>query len=63
MRPWRTQTVVLILTLLSGCGGGSTTVREILGLATLSGTAAGGAAIVGTVQIYDSSVPQKTHVH
>lgn len=47
---------------LSGCGGGGGTIaiREVLGLATLSGTAAGGAAIVGTVQVTDSSTPPKT---
>ena len=53
---------ILFLSLLVGCGGGgTTTIREILGMtATLSGTAAGGAAIVGTVQVTDSSSPPQT---
>lgn len=54
--------MLLCLNSLTGCGG-STSVnsfRSVLGLATLSGTAAGGAAIVGTVQVTDSSTPPKT---
>jgi hypothetical protein len=58
----RKLSVMLMLFSLSGCGGGGGTIaiREVLGLATLSGTAAGGAAIVGTVQVTDSSTPPKT---
>ena len=44
---------ICCMTLLSACGG-STAIHEMLGLATLSGMAAGGAAIVGEVQVTDS---------
>ncbi len=62
MNLFRKLSVMLMLFSLSGCGGGGGTIaiREVLGLATLSGTAAGGAAIVGTVQVTDSSTPPKT---
>jgi len=39
---------------LAACGGGSTTIQVLLGMTNLSGTAAGGAAIVGTVEVTDS---------
>ena len=39
---------------LTACGGGSTTIKVLLGMSSLSGTAAGGAAIVGTVEVTDS---------
>jgi len=62
MKTLRLFSLVLMLTCLHGCGagGGATTIRQVLGLANLSGTAAGGAAIVGTVQVTDSSTPPKT---
>ena len=41
------------MAMLTACGG-STAIHEMLGLATLSGMAAGGAAIVGEVQVTDS---------
>lgn len=44
---------ICCMTLLSACGG-STAIHEMLGLATLSGMASGGAAIVGEVQVTDS---------
>jgi hypothetical protein len=62
MNLFRILSLVLMMSWLTGCGGGggATTIREVLGLATLSGTAAGGAAIVGTVQVTDSSTPPNT---
>lgn len=44
----------LLCMFLTACGGGSTTIQVLLGMTSLSGTAAGGAAIVGTVEVTDS---------